>query len=238
MRHLYYVPLRRSAFTLIELLTVIAIIGILAAIIIPTVGKVRESARNTKSLSNLRQFGVANQLHAQENKGISVPGKGPNPTPASAGGSQWAQWQVLLSPYTSQRLKGDWELDPTTRESIYVDPRWTSDALYDPTKPNETGYGLNMAPLLPLDGQATMDWTWNSNAKSRLLINSLPNPSKTIFAALWPQWNLYPGIPSQTDATLIAASKRYSHGKINTCFFDGHVGALTATEFFTAARKP
>ncbi|EIQ00537.1 prepilin-type N-terminal cleavage/methylation domain-containing protein [Opitutaceae bacterium TAV1] len=62
-----------TAFTLIELLTVIAIIGILAAIIIPTVGKVRESARTATCLSNMRQLANAMQLYANDNKGILPP---------------------------------------------------------------------------------------------------------------------------------------------------------------------
>ncbi|EIQ00673.1 prepilin-type N-terminal cleavage/methylation domain-containing protein [Opitutaceae bacterium TAV1] len=56
-------------FTLIELLTVIAIIGILAALLIPTVGKVRQSANAAKCISNLRQFGVASALYQEDHKG-------------------------------------------------------------------------------------------------------------------------------------------------------------------------
>jgi len=49
------------------LLTVIAIIGILAAIIIPTVGKVRETAQRTVDASNLREIGKAAMIYAADN---------------------------------------------------------------------------------------------------------------------------------------------------------------------------
>jgi len=62
-----------SAFTLIELLTVIAIIGILAAILIPVVGKVRESARAAQCSSNLRQIGQAFHMYAEANNGNCPP---------------------------------------------------------------------------------------------------------------------------------------------------------------------
>ncbi len=65
-------PSRRhplAAFTLIELLTVIAIIGILAAIIIPTVSRVRATARNAQCVSRMRDWGSAIHLFANDNKG-------------------------------------------------------------------------------------------------------------------------------------------------------------------------
>jgi prepilin-type N-terminal cleavage/methylation domain-containing protein/prepilin-type processing-associated H-X9-DG protein len=58
-----------AAFTLVELLTVIAIIGILAAIILPVTAKVRQNARTAQCLSNIRQIAMANVLFAGENKG-------------------------------------------------------------------------------------------------------------------------------------------------------------------------
>lgn len=61
-----------SAFTLVELLTVVAIIGILAAIMIPTVGAVRKKSYQAKSVSNLRQLQLANIMYASENKDAYV----------------------------------------------------------------------------------------------------------------------------------------------------------------------
>lgn len=77
--HPTLVPSRRqtAAFTLIELLTVIAIIGILAAIIIPTVGRVRDSARSAQCLSNLRQVANVYLLDVQDNRGM-IPNTAPS----------------------------------------------------------------------------------------------------------------------------------------------------------------
>lgn len=58
---------RRRAFTLVELLVVIAVIAILAAILFPVFAQARENARRTSCLNNLKQLGAAFVQYTQDN---------------------------------------------------------------------------------------------------------------------------------------------------------------------------
>ncbi len=63
------------AFTLIELLIVCAIISLLVAILIPSLSAARAQARAAACASNLRQWGLAARMYAQENSGF-ISGRG------------------------------------------------------------------------------------------------------------------------------------------------------------------
>lgn len=91
-------PNRRS-FTLIELLVVVAIISILAALLLPALGRTKLTAKRVACMSNMRQVGMALQMLANDNDGWI---NGINAPKDSSGGSMLASnWTELVSRYLS-----------------------------------------------------------------------------------------------------------------------------------------
>ncbi|MDR1280785.1 MAG: prepilin-type N-terminal cleavage/methylation domain-containing protein [Opitutaceae bacterium] len=72
--HIAFTPSPRArAFTLVELLAVVAIIGILAAILIPVAGAMRTKARETRCLANLKELGASFFNYMAENRDRTPP---------------------------------------------------------------------------------------------------------------------------------------------------------------------
>ena len=63
----------RRAFTLLELLVVMAIISVLAALLLPTLARSKESARKIQCINNLRELGIALKTGIDEAGGAYPP---------------------------------------------------------------------------------------------------------------------------------------------------------------------
>lgn len=59
----------RAAFTIVEMLVVVSIIGLLLALLLPAVSNARDQARITESRNNLRNFATAHQNYASDHQG-------------------------------------------------------------------------------------------------------------------------------------------------------------------------
>lgn len=217
-------PSATHAFTLVELLTVVAIIGVLAAILIPTVGTVRRKAASAKSLANLKQFGSAYMAFTGDNKGKLPPAGAVSSGTFNADqiygvGAHNKGWDYFLLPYLFPN-NGHNNL-PKNGENLMMHPS------------DERTNGANQIG-------ARRSYAANSGAtpvNAITLLNQINNPSRLILVTERPCGGGTIGDRSFAEVTPalqirdIPAGFQLNPGnKFNYLFVDGHVESRDLAE--------
>jgi prepilin-type N-terminal cleavage/methylation domain-containing protein len=87
------------AFTLIEVIVVLAIIAILMSLVYPMYTSISERAKATKDMSNLRQIGMATQAYMNDNDGALFSPATPWSSQLELNKKYLSVWRVLQSPF-------------------------------------------------------------------------------------------------------------------------------------------
>ena len=115
----------RAAFTLVELLVVVAIIGILIAMLLPAIQAAREAARRSSCSNNLRQFGLGVHNYTDQYKQFP-----PGCQLWWMGSRPHENWQVAILPFMDNAALYDaidhrlW-IDPTIALIVAAHIAWT-----------------------------------------------------------------------------------------------------------------
>lgn len=208
------------AFTLIELLVTIVIVVILAALILPTLGSMRQASQRAACASNLRQIGAAMLGYAIEN-GNTLPGPlysgckntyesnhlgniVDSPTYGSLI-AKLAPYLDLIPPAPSQTL----------RSEVFTCPAWLD------TVANPKGTPYRVVWEIELGENTKVQPFGYPRTSEPIKIDHIPSPART--PALYDLDQAVAG-----GGTNLNIPPKPVHGSTrNTLFFDGHVKAVS-----------
>jgi prepilin-type N-terminal cleavage/methylation domain-containing protein/prepilin-type processing-associated H-X9-DG protein len=210
----------QSAFTLIELLAVIAITALLAALAFPALSKARKNGQAAACLSNMRQLGVGFMAYVAENNGFLPPVLTPYD-----GAPDMKTWDMLVTSDVTSATNGG-----------YV-PKVTV-GVNSCKCPADTIAHFNNQPV------RSYSMVWWVNRSNGWYVNpvrlvSIPNPSRKILLLEWHEsinlrannWDScleYGMWQAKSTGTLINNDLGRHHGKgANYLYLDGHAQWLS-----------
>lgn len=188
----------KNKFTRIELLIVVAVLGVLGAILVPTFADAVSDAAKTKCANGLKEMGVAVGIFAEDNDNV-IPG-----VYVVKNGQVVDSWLNLLAPYT----------DYETYEIKRLCPSNGLD--YNPDNKTDDGAWCARYAIVNLAGDST----------AMVARGKIANPAVKVYMAdgqvndrgFVDKWDL-----SNIPSLIIQPSAPHEDGT-NMLFVDGHVG--------------
>jgi prepilin-type processing-associated H-X9-DG protein len=191
----------------VELLVVVAVIAVLAALLFPVLARAREQARQSTCLSNLRQMGQAHLLYLQDwdERFLAWWQPGP-PRPEPFGPRLY--WPELLRPYLGH-------------EGVYSDPSFS----WPGAPEGEIKLADYALPTWGPSGRGTREKPYFRWPGPGLSLAGVARPAHTV--VLLDGW-------TTTQYSHALGVGRHSGG-IQVAFLDGHVQRLTPAELWRPA---
>jgi prepilin-type N-terminal cleavage/methylation domain-containing protein/prepilin-type processing-associated H-X9-DG protein len=224
----------RSAFTLVELLVVVAVVALLAALLLPALSRSQAAARRIRCLANLQQLGLAGQMYWDDNAGAAFRYRGAF---TNGGDVYWFGW---LARGTEGARRFDWAqgaLQPYLGgRGVENCPALNTSAAGFKLKATGAsfGYGYNLHLSAPV-------------AEPPVNVQRLARPSEIVFLADAAQVNTFqapasPANPMLEEFYYVSATEATAHfrhaGLANAVFCDGHAAAERMAPGTSDSRLP
>jgi prepilin-type N-terminal cleavage/methylation domain-containing protein len=222
---------KRNGFTLVELLVVVSIIALLLAILLPALNRARQTAQGIACTTQLRQFGMAIHLYAQENNNylpITWPGNNPQP--------RYKNWWSALAEYVGAEATGWQDRAVAKPARIY---RCPTDQTIDPDKgvnlfSSNASYISNM---LVMPHQSAMTWHPSDEGPYKLTAYRQPTARLALTEKVGEDGSNGLWLATNWGATGILNQVAYRHGdeavgRAAVLYLDSH--AAVETEQFIA----